>query len=145
MPKQRLHVEEFEQRYKRDAKEWGSGLGQPMAIPGGYLPDKSPTQIFKTQGPKTRTYTQTEAANVPLVTTARSLQLLPANPDRNYLLIQNRGIASVFIAFDRLAAISNGIEIAGGGFYEPFSAPRNSVNVISAVPGQLVIAIDGVI
>jgi len=138
-------LQEFEARNVEDPTQWGSGLGQPLAIPGGYLQEKSPAAQIKTAGKKTRTYTQTDAANVPLRTQTIPLQLLPANPDRNYLIIQNRGIASIFVAFDRPANALSGIEIAGGGFFEPETAPKNGVWVISNVPGQLVVALDGVI
>lgn len=58
-------------------------------------------------------------ANVQKTVTSASAQLLAANPQREYLLIQNKDLTgSVFLNFGAAAAtVGNGIRIVPGGFY----------------------------
>jgi len=50
----------------------------------------------------------------------QSILILPSNNKRNYLLFQNRGFGSIFIAFGvaALAGSLNAVEITAGGKYE---------------------------
>ena len=53
---------------------------------------------------------------------------LPYNPKRVYLLIQNQGVAILYLAFTGLnGSFTTGMQIAAGGYYEPFVSPINSV------------------
>lgn len=54
---------------------------------------------------------------------------LSYNENRVYLIIQNQDTANnLYITFVGGGAISRGIRIAPGGYYEPFISPKNSVN-----------------
>ncbi len=90
-------------------------------------------------------YTQSRFSTTVLSTGTESRQILPYSPRRNYLLLQNKGGASIFVTFDRSSDITVGLEIVPGGFYEPLVAPVSSVNIISTVVGVLTIAIEGVL
>lgn len=65
------------------------------------------------------------------VTTTSAL-LVAADPQRNYLIIQNNGATNVIVKFGSIQSASEGIIIPPGGNYEPFKGFRNSVFAKSA-------------
>lgn len=70
--------------------------------------------------------------------------IIPYNPNRTYLMLQNKGGASVFLGFGREADIVSGFEIAGGGgFYEPILGTVSSVHGIAAAGTQNVTVVEG--
>jgi len=53
---------------------------------------------------------------------------LSYNPARCYLLVQNSGGAILYLAFNGTnGSFTSGLQIAVGGYYEPFRAPINVV------------------
>lgn len=82
------------------------------ALAGGFSIDVNPAQAVKT------------------VTNA-SQQFAVADPERNYVIIQNRGSVSILVTFG--AAVSTAgteaIEISAGGAYEPAKGIRDTVNM----------------
>lgn len=75
-------------------------------------------------------------------TKTESDQVLPRNPKRVYLAIQNRGTNNVFLAFAQRAD-TDAFRIEAGGFYEPYICPRTSVNLRGAVAGENIVIIEG--
>lgn len=71
-----------------------------------------------------------------------SVEILPANLKRKYLLIQNRGTTSIFYTSERESTI-NDHEIVAGGNYEPSNVPVNSINLISASGSNNVVVTEG--
>ena len=70
--------------------------------------------------------------------------IIPYNPNRTYLMLQNKGVSSVFLGFGREADVVSGFEIAGGGgFYEPILGTVSSVHGISAAGTQNVTVVEG--
>lgn len=60
-------------------------------------------------------YTQ---SNFPFTIGVTSERILPANPFRTYLLVQNKSADFIFLNFGQVATNYNGIRIAPGGNYE---------------------------
>jgi len=55
---------------------------------------------------------------------------LPAKPGRNYLLIQNQGVALMYVSFTGISGtFTQGMQIIVGGNYEPYVAPKNTVSI----------------
>lgn len=70
--------------------------------------------------------------------------IIPYNPNRTYLMLQNKGVSSVFLGFGRRADVASGFEIAGGGgFYEPILGTVSSVHGIAAAGIQNVTVVEG--
>lgn len=70
--------------------------------------------------------------------------IIPYNVIRTYLMLQNKGVSSVFLGFGREADVASGFEIAGGGgFYEPILGTVSSVHGIAAAGTQNVTVIEG--
>jgi hypothetical protein len=57
-------------------------------------------------------------SNTPFSVDTLSIRILPANPRRRYLIIQNKSADVMYINFGQLADIYNGIQISAGGAYE---------------------------
>lgn len=57
------------------------------------------------------------------VAVGASAKVLAVDSRRNYLFIQNKGSESIFFKCDSAHSALEGIEIAAGGYYEPFEAP----------------------
>jgi len=69
--------------------------------------------------------------------------LLPYNANRIYLMLQNKGTASIFAAFGHTASSAD-FEIATGpGFYEPILGTVSSVHAVSAAGSQPLTVIEG--
>lgn len=94
-----------------------------------------------------------KASNFPFVIGVVSQQIIPANPLRAYVLIQNKSVASdMFINFGNDATTFNGIVIIPRGNYEfigganggPFS-PSDSIHVLGAVAGMNGVIVEGVL
>jgi len=93
------------------------------------------------------------AANYPFTIGLTSRQIVPANPLRCYLLVQNKSaVSDMFINFGSKATTANGIIIIPRGNYEftggavggPFS-PGNSVWVLGAVAAMSGVLVEGVL
>lgn len=70
--------------------------------------------------------------------------IIPYNPTRTYLMLQNKGVSSVFLGFGREADVASGFEIVGGGgFYEPILGTVSSVHGIAAAGIQNVTVVEG--
>ncbi len=70
--------------------------------------------------------------------------VIPYNGTRTYLMLQNKGAASVFVSFGFAANIISGFELAaGGGFYEPVLGTVSSVHMISAAGSNNVVVVEG--
>lgn len=66
--------------------------------------------------------------------TTESQKILQANSNRNYLIIQNKGLGKVFITFDVSAQADglNSVEISPGGNLEMFvNCPTNDIHAVS--------------
>lgn len=69
--------------------------------------------------------------------------IVPYNPDRIYLMLENIGAANVFVAFGKPATVTDSFRMVAGGFYEPIFGCVTSVHGISAAGLQNVIVIEG--
>lgn len=92
------------------------------------------------------------ATNFPFVIGTESMQIVPANPLRTYLLIQNKDAGSdMFINFGQKANSFNGVIIVPRGNYEfvggsqggPF-CPNDSVWVIGTAAVMQGVLVEGV-
>ena len=70
-------------------------------------------------------------------------QVLQYNAKRTYFAIQNRGAASIFLAFGKPASLESFEIVPGPGFYEPILGTVSSVHVISAVADVPLTVIEG--
>jgi len=53
---------------------------------------------------------------------------LPFNNNRVYLIVQNQDATTLYLQFTgQSGTFSNGLQIAAGGYYEPYKAPVNAV------------------
>lgn len=93
------------------------------------------------------------ATNFPFVIGTTSEQIIPANPLRAYVLIQNKNAASdMFVNFGNSATTFNGIiiiprgnyELIGGAVGGPFS-PSDSVHVLGAAAAMQGVIVEGVL
>lgn len=92
-------------------------------------------------------------SNYPFVIGIASEQIIPANPLRSYVLIQNKNAASdMFINFGSAANAFNGIIIVPRGNYELIGGavggsycPRDSINILGAVAGMQGVITEGVL
>lgn len=62
----------------------------------------------------------------------QSVTLLPGNPRRGYLYIQNNSTAPMYVAYDTDATPLTSIVIGPGGYYEPRVVPTNAIHLASA-------------
>lgn len=67
--------------------------------------------------------------------TPASAQLLPANPARQYLLVQNKdNTGAIWLFFGAAAATqANGVRIGPGGNYEPPVIPKSAIQVVGDI------------
>ena len=76
--------------------------------------------------------------------TLLSQLVVPYNPNRTYLMMQNNGAGAVRVGFGRQADLNSGFVIAAaGGFYEPILGTVSSIHLISAVGTNQVVVIEG--
>lgn len=75
--------------------------------------------------------------------TVTSTSVLAQNNLRNYLVIQNGGTNPIFVKFGSVQSGTEGIEIIGGGSYEPIEAPANSVFMRTATGSSAYTIIEG--
>ena len=76
--------------------------------------------------------------------TTVSQLVVPYNRARVYLMMQNLGASSVFVAFGREATLADSFQmVGGGGFYEPILGTTSSVHMIAAAGTQNVIIVEG--
>ncbi len=80
----------------------------------------------------------------PAVATASGV-LVPANPLRTYLLIQNNdGSAVLSLNFSAAASMTNGLLIQPGGYYESLvSVHTGAVNAIASAATTKIIVVEG--
>ena len=83
--------------------------------------------------------------NVNATVTNASAQLLAANANRQYLLIQNNGAGDIYVNFGAAATLANGIKIAAGGAFElPGTVSTQQVFAIGSVASNTaVITLEG--
>lgn len=60
-------------------------------------------------------------------------QIAPQMLNRKYLLIQNNSGTNLFVGIGTEIDGTNGLLIPANGYYEPYTAPTNSIFVFSAV------------
>lgn len=92
-------------------------------------------------------------ANYPFVIGLTSEQVIPANPLRSYLLVQNKNAASdMFINFGQKATAFNGVIIIPRGNYEFIGGavggsfvPSDSVWILGAAAGLNGVLVEGVL
>ena len=58
-------------------------------------------------------------------------QALPENINRDYIMVQNLGNKAIYLGFNDEQDMSRSILISAGSFFEPFTAPINSIQVLS--------------
>jgi len=94
-----------------------------------------------------------KASNFPFVTGLISQQVIPANPLRCYVLVQNKNaLNDMFINFGADATPFNGVIIIPRGNYEfvggsnngAFS-PSDSINILGAIAGMNGVVVEGVL
>lgn len=73
-----------------------------------------------------------------------SLQMLPVNPNRTYLMIQNTGASQVIVKVGSAIAGSEGIQIAGGSTWSPVIPPINAIYGKAGVSTDIVQIIEGI-
>ena len=71
-------------------------------------------------------------------------RLLPDNPYRTSLLIQNRSTDSIFIGVGVLANAIESLEIVAGGSYEPIKAPIDAIYAIGNLAAQRIVVQQGI-
>lgn len=59
--------------------------------------------------------------------TTTSTKIVNADKDRNYLLIQNKGLCDLIVKVGSVQTASEGIVIISGGSWEPSRPPREAV------------------
>ncbi len=76
----------------------------------------------------------------PFITAAVSQQIIPMNPLRVYLVIQNTSAADIFINFGQSATLTNALRLPAGGFYEQVGVGggRNVSATISNMGGSFI-------
>jgi len=72
-----------------------------------------------------------------------SVQVLPANGNRTYLLIQNKSGGSIFFSFGNKANTYDGVVIEAGGNYEPYIYPSSSLHIVASLVNSDVVVIEG--
>lgn len=75
--------------------------------------------------------------------TTSSVQAISANVNRKYLLIQNRGSASIYVKAASAHSGTEGIEIVAGGAWEPVQTPVDGFYLKSASGTQLAVVVEG--
>lgn len=73
---------------------------------------------------------------------AQAVEVLPYNPHRKYLLIQNKGLIDIFVGFDNKASESDGLKIGPipNGYYElNNTVTSSSISILSALRTRVVI------
>ena len=76
----------------------------------------------------------------------QAVEILPYNPKRKYLMIQNKGLINVFVGFDNKASELNGLRIGPipNGYYEQNNAvTSSSISIFSVLRTQIVV-IEGI-
>lgn len=58
-------------------------------------------------------------------------QALPENINRDYVIVQNLGTKPVYLGFNDEQDITKSILMNAGSFFEPFTAPISSMQVLS--------------
>ena len=82
--------------------------------------------------------------NTAATVTNASAVLVPPNPARQYLLVQNKALTGdVYISFGGAATAANGVRVVAGGFYELSAiVPLGAIHAIGSVasnPNVLVV------
>jgi len=147
-------LQSHQQRARRNLMA-GVGRGMSRAAAGlGELPvllrsESLPTReiLNPDMGSVPDWLNQFTQSNFPFTTDGSSQRLLPANPFRTYLLIQNKSGDFMYVNFGQAATIYNGIRIAAGGNYELIGGarggahcPADDVNLLGNAAG-----LDGVV
>lgn len=77
------------------------------------------------------------------IATPISRLVLPYNKNRVYLMLQNQGTSTTFVAFGHTATSRDFQIPTGPGFYEPILGTVSSVHMISAAGSQPITVVEG--
>lgn len=90
-------------------------------------------------------------SNFPFVVGTASVQIIPANPRRTYLAIQNKSAGTIYVNFGTSANTFSGLRINTGGDWDfqggergGSCVPGDSVHIIGSAAGLQGIVIEGV-
>jgi len=72
-----------------------------------------------------------------------STMVVPANPNRQYLLIQNNSASNIYFAINKHATASDLFLYSGGGFYEPLRPPKGAIYLLGAATGLNCVICEG--
>lgn len=61
-----------------------------------------------------------------------SVMVLPANPDRQYLLVQNTSASNVYLAINRNATAQDITLYNNGGYFEPLRPPKGAIYLLGS-------------
>lgn len=126
----------------------------PESYPGG---ERLPPQVpYPAQTPEAEGFGPTQVRlltsysdSVQLVTSAASIPVLRANPNRKQLIIQNNGTgvvatsAAIRVGFGKAATL-NSMRIVFDGYWEPFVVPTDAIWLLAeSATAQQVIVIEG--
>ena len=124
------------------------GLGE---LPADY---RRQGPLLDPNGPEIGAYeNKYTATQYPFVVGLSSIQVIPSNPYRCYVLIQNKdSVNNMFVSFGTNATAFGSIiivpegnyELIGGGIGGAF-CPNNSVYVLGTVAGQSGVLVEGVL
>lgn len=120
----------------RQPKEVGRAVAIPKTgnMPG--LPEVSSPppgqQSQPQQGAGLPANVRRNAATIDFTTTGKAQTFLPYNAARVYLIIQNKSAGTMYVSIGGVAGNGKGIEIAAGGYYEPYLAPHSTVSIYGA-------------
>ncbi len=133
------------------ARRFASGFGE---LPETNRVERTPSNVVLNPnlGPVPDWYNQFTQSNFPFTTDGNSQRILPANPLRTYLLIQNKSADFIYVNFGQNATVYNGIRVAAGGYYELIGGagngaphvPGDDVFILGAVAGLDGVASEGV-
>lgn len=80
---------------------------------------------------------------ITFVATVTSTQAIASNLDRKYILIQNRGAASIYVKANSAHSGTEGLEIVSSGNWEPIVVPVDAFFIRSASGSVNVTIIEG--
>lgn len=66
------------------------------------------------------------------------VQMLPINTDREYIMIQNNSLSSIYVAFNNSPTTAS-LEIVAGGYREIERAPNNELWGLGTLSSQTII------
>lgn len=129
--------------FKQVKMTWASQPGKKIRLMWSTGYRIVPTNIV---GVSVTSCTRSSFANAQKTVTTASAELVAANPNRSYLLIQNNDATGVvYVNFGAAATAANGVKIPPGGSYELNSnIATNAVNAIGSIANNAnVVIVEG--